>query len=315
MVRGANRIVSLFAPWQQLATPQLSADTPNVMADMLLSVEDITRRAFTRSGRFMGSFVYNPHLSGRDSAAYKRFMAAACPDGGALPTVSVSLASMALRARMSTPFSGMGFDEASLVPWDQERTSLWTRRHRRLPFRTRRGGDGMPVCNERPGGVYFGACLSPVSSSVLSIRSDGARCLSPSIAGGGADTGETRRRSTILAAVLETSAECGSRCTGAQAAVGVGDGVEAVRVGHNGGLIVTKSVPPKKERPSATSATPSPKLRDSHASGCLDYHVHAPSTRTAPNGPRSESESQVSSATVSPRACSGEGTVTSRAKL
>ena len=274
MVRGANRIVSLFAPWQQLATPQLSADTPNVMADMLLSVEDITRRAFTRSGRFMGSFVYNPHLSGRDSAAYKRFMAAACPDGGALPTVSVSLASMALRARMSTPFSGMGFDEASLVPWDQERTSLWTRRHRRLPFRTRRGGDGMPVCNERPGGVYFGACLSPVSSSVLSIRSDGARCLSPSIAGGGADTGETRRRSTILAAALETSAECGSRCTGGQAAVGVGDGGEAVRVGHNGGLIVTKSVPPKKERPSATSATPSPKLRDSHASGCLDYHVH-----------------------------------------
>ena len=173
----------------------------------------------------------------------------------------------------------------------------------------------MPVCNERPGGVYFGACLSPVSSSVLSIRSDGARCLSPSIAGGGADTGETWRRSTILAAALETSAECGSRCTGGQAAVGVGDGVEAVRVGHNGGLIVTKSVPPKKERPSATSATPSPKLRDSHASGCLDYHVHAPSTRTAPNGPRSESESQVSSATVSPRACSGEGTVTSRAKL
>ena len=90
MVRGANRIVSLFAPWQQLATPQLSADTPNVMADMLLSVEDITRRAFTRSGRFMGSFVYNPHLSGRDSAAYKRFMAAACPDGGALPTVSLA---------------------------------------------------------------------------------------------------------------------------------------------------------------------------------------------------------------------------------
>jgi len=158
-------------------------------------------------------------------------------------------------------------------------------------------------------------CLSPVSSSVLSIRSDGARCLSPSIAGGGADTGETWRRSTILAAALETSAECGSRCTGGQAAVGVGDGVEAVRVGHNGGLIVTKSVPPKKERPSATSATPSPKLRDSHASGCLDYHVHAPSTRTAPNGPRSESASQVSSATVSPRACSGEGTVTSRAKL
>jgi hypothetical protein len=37
MASGVNRIVSLFASWQQPATPQLSADTPDVIADVLRS--------------------------------------------------------------------------------------------------------------------------------------------------------------------------------------------------------------------------------------------------------------------------------------
>jgi hypothetical protein len=90
MARGVNRIVSLFAPWQQQATPQLSADTPDVMADVRLSVENITGHAFTSSGRLMGTFVHNPHVSGPGSPAYDRFVAAVRPHGGALPTVSLA---------------------------------------------------------------------------------------------------------------------------------------------------------------------------------------------------------------------------------
>jgi hypothetical protein len=86
MLGGAKRIVSLFAQWQQQATPQPSAHTPDVMADVLLQVKHMTRHAFERSGCFMGSFVHNPQLA----AAYERFMAAACPPGGALPRVSLA---------------------------------------------------------------------------------------------------------------------------------------------------------------------------------------------------------------------------------
>ena len=84
--KGARRIVSLFADWQQEDTPQLSASTPESMEDVLMQVEHMTRRAFKRSGLAISSFKPNPQLA----AAYRRFKDAARSRGDALPAVSLA---------------------------------------------------------------------------------------------------------------------------------------------------------------------------------------------------------------------------------
>jgi hypothetical protein len=93
MASGAHgSFVSLHAPWQQEATPQLSADTGDVMDKVRRRLEDIIRSAFTRSGRSMATFCHNTEWSVPGSPAYHRFMAAVHPNGGALSTVSLAIA-------------------------------------------------------------------------------------------------------------------------------------------------------------------------------------------------------------------------------
>ena len=132
MASGAHgSFVSLHAPWQQEATPQLSADTGDVMDKVRRRLEDIIRSAFTRSGRSMATFCHNTEWSVPGSPAYHRFMAAVHPNGGALSTVSLAIACTprenvdsicehGLRMKglapqpwaMSTPFVSTGFDNS-----------------------------------------------------------------------------------------------------------------------------------------------------------------------------------------------------------
>jgi hypothetical protein len=74
-----DSIVPLHTPWQQEATPQLSAGTDDVMDNVRLRVEGIIRRAFTRSGRSMATFRHNTDWSMPGRPAYRRFMAVVHP--------------------------------------------------------------------------------------------------------------------------------------------------------------------------------------------------------------------------------------------